>query len=178
MKEILLKFLEEPQPIIALCALIISIVSLFLAFRTSYQNRMHDRLSVRPLAYVLPKDYEHNIAVIIQNKGTGPLITKQMSFNDKKGEIKKYLIDFMPNLMEGYYWTTFSKVQKIVLRPSEEKILLEFSGEISDKNFVRQRDKIRKALSDIEINMTYTSIYNEKRPFKLNYKLSWYKRKK
>jgi hypothetical protein len=178
MKEILLKILEKPEYILALCALIISIISLGLAFYSSYQNRLHNRLGVRPYAYILPKDYEDNIAVIIQNKGTGPLITKTISFCKNGVDNKKYLIDFMPSLYDGYYWSTFSKAQKIILRPSEEKVLIEFSGKLTDNDFKKQRDLIRKALSEIEMNIEYTSIYNEKKPFKLNYKLDWYKREK
>ena len=175
MNELLLKILEKPESIIAIFALIISIVSLGLAFYSSYQNRLHNQLGVRPLAYILPKDYEDNISVIIQNKGTGPLITKNISFNNGK-ETKDYLIDFMPNLYKGYYWSTFSKAQKIVLRPSEEKVLIEFSGKLSDRDYIKQRNEIRKALGDIEINIEYTSIYKERKPFKLDYKLNWYKR--
>ncbi|MGB0433655.1 MAG: hypothetical protein ACPGKQ_04855, partial [bacterium] len=138
----------------------------------------NNRLGVRPLAYVLPPDYEDKIAVIIQNKGTGPLISKEIKFLGENSTEQEYLIDFMPNLQEGYYWSTFTKASKIVLRPSEEKVILEFKGNITDSNFIEQRNEIRKALSKIEIKMKYTSIFNETTPFKLNYKLTWFGREK
>jgi len=178
MKEILQKILDKPESIIALCALIVSAISLALAIINSFHNRKNNRLSVRPIAYILPPDYEDYIAVIIQNKGTGPLISKEIKFVDESNTEKNYLIDFMPKLEDGYYWKTFSKTSKIILSPLEEKILLEFRGDISDENFIRQRDKIRDALSKIEIQIKYTSIFNEWCPFKLNYKLSWFSRKK
>ncbi len=178
MEELLHKILNEPKSIIALCALIISFISLTLAIITSIQNRKNNRLGVRPLAYILPPDYEDRIAVIIQNKGTGPLISTEIKFIGENNVEKKYLIDFMPNLNEGYYWSTFTKGSKVVLRPSEEKILLEFKGDVNDPSFIKQRDEIRKALSKVEVKMKYTSIFNEFVPFKLNYKLTWFGRKK
>ncbi len=84
----------------------------------------------------------------------------------------------MPSLEDGYYWETFSKASKIVLRPSEEKTLLEFKGDISDSKFIKQRDEIRESLSKVELKMRYTSIFNENKPFKLDYKLTWFGRKK
>lgn len=178
MSEILKKILEEPRTTIALCAVIISLISLILSVITALQNRKNNRLGVRPLAYILPPDYEDRIAVIIQNKGTGPLITKELKFTGLNNQERNYLIDFMPDLQDGYYWTTFSKASKIVLRPSEEKTLLEFKGDISDPRFIKQRDEIRKTLSNVELKMKYTSIFNEKKPFELNYKLTWFGRKK
>jgi len=129
------------------------------------------------LAYVLPMDYEDHIAVIIQNKGTGPLISSKISFHNGKQE-RDYLVDFMPALNEGFYWTTFSKTKRIVLRPGEDKALLEFKGDIQNQDYIKQRDIIRKELSKIEIKLNYTSVFNERNPFKLNFKLSWYSRLK
>jgi hypothetical protein len=178
MKDLLLRILKEPDSIIALSALIVSVISLLLSLISAFHNRKNNRLSVRPLAYILPPDYEEYIAVIIQNKGTGPLITKRIKFIGENNIEKSNLIDFMPKLDDGYYWNTFSKASKIILSTSEEKVLLEFRGDISDKNFIRQRNEIREALSKVEIKIEYTSIFNEMFSFKLNYRLSWFGRQK
>lgn len=178
MDELLQKILDKPESTLALCALGVSVISLVLAVLTSFQNRKNNRLNVKPMAYVLPPDYEGRIAVIIQNKGTGPLISREIKFIGENNVEKKYLLDFMPKLKYGYSWSTFSKASKIILRPSEEKVLLEFKGDDSDPNFIENRDQIREALSKIEIKMKYTSVFNETCSFKLNYKLSWFGRKK
>lgn len=178
MNELLEKILNTPETIIALCAIAISLISLILSIITTSQNRKNNRLGLRPLAYILPPDYEDRIAVIIQNKGTGPLITKKIMFLGENNVEKKYLIDFMPNLQEGYHWKTFTKASKFILRPSEEIILLEFKGDISDSNFIKQRNEIRKELNKTEIQIEYTSVFNESKPFKLKYKLTWFGRKK
>lgn len=178
MEELLQNILEKPESILALCALGISMISLILSILTSFQNRKNNRLNVKPIAYVLPPDYENRIAVIIQNKGTGPLISREIKFIGENNVEKNYLLDFMPALKYGHKWTTFSKTSKIILRPSEEKVLLEFRGDDSDPNFIENRDQIREALSKIEIKMKYTSVFDEICSFKLNYKLSWFGREK
>ena len=178
MEELLGQILKEPKAVIALCAVIISLVSLILSIITAFQNRKNNRLSVRLIAYILPNDYEDNISVILQNKGTGPLICDHIEFVRNSKERKPFLIDFMPILEDGYYWKTFSKASKIVLRPSEEKILLCFEGDTSDPGFIKQRNLIREALKEIEIKAEYTSIFKEWIPFKLTYKLTWFGRVK
>tara|TARA_Y100000815_G_C13321810_1_gene492583 strand:+ start:1368 stop:1904 length:537 start_codon:yes stop_codon:yes gene_type:complete len=178
MGKLLQEILDDPKATIALCAVIISFISLLLSIITSIFNRKNNRLGVRPLAYIYPPDFENRIAVILQNKGTGPLITKKIRFANENGVSKKYLLDLLPILGQGYYWSDYSKASKIVLRPSEEKVLLEFKGDHLNSGFIRNRDLIRKELSKIEIEIHYTSIFNECRPFKLKYKLSWFGRKK
>lgn len=174
MLDLLEGILNKPDSTIAFAAVIISMISLLLSIISAGQNRRNNRLSVRPICYILPPDYDNRIAVIIQNKGTGPLITKKIEFKKGETESKSYLIDYMPSLENGYYWSTFSKASKIVLRPSEEKILLEFKGDPAEEDFIRQRDRIREELSKIQINISYTSIFNEWCPFKLNYNLTWF----
>ncbi|GEO23972.1 hypothetical protein [Cyclobacterium qasimii] len=178
MKELLQKILDDPKATIALSAVLISFISLLLSIITSIQNRRNNRLGVRPLAYIYPPDYEDRIAVIIQNKGTGPMITRTIKFTNENGTSKCNLIDFMPELEEGYYWADYSKASKIVLRPSEEKILIELKGDHMDEGFIRHREEIRRALSTIEVEIKYVSIFNEWCPFKLKYKLTWFERKK
>jgi hypothetical protein len=178
MEEILNKILTKPDSILALSALIVSIISLILGIVTSLQNRKNNRLNVKPIAYILPPDYENKIAVILQNKGIGPLITKKIEFIGENGITKNHLLDFMPNLTNEYTWSTFSKASKITLLPAEEKILLEFRGDVDDPEFIINRDNIRSELSKIQIKISYTSIFNELFPFKLSYKLSWFGRLK
>ena len=178
MKELLLKILNDPNATIALCAVIISFISLLLSIITVGFSRRNNRLGVRPLAYIYPPDFEDRIAVILQNKGTGPLITKEIKFTSEDGISKSNLIDLLPNLEKGYFWAHYSKASKVVLRPSEEKVIIDFKGDHMDTGFIRQRDEIRKALSIIEIEIKYTSIFNEMRPFKLKYKLTWFGREK
>ncbi|MGV0938893.1 hypothetical protein [Empedobacter falsenii] len=90
--------------------IIVSISALFVAFLAYYQSRTHNYLSVKPIANILPQDYEDKICVILQNKGIGPLITKSIKFVNTQTKVeKKYLVDFMPELTGNSSWTNFSK---------------------------------------------------------------------
>lgn len=155
---------------------IVSICALVVAYITYTSSKKHNYLSVKPIAYILPQDYEDKICVILQNKGTGPLITKSIKFlNDETKEEKKYLLDFMPNLNGSSRWSNFSKTEKYILTPNENKILLEYSFKESDDSYEENKYKIRNALKDIRIVITYSGVYNEKNET-LDFKLKWYGR--
>jgi hypothetical protein len=155
MRKIIYFLAENMEAILSICALIV-------AYITYYSSRKHNYLSVKPIAYILPKDYEDHVCVILQNKGTGPLITKSIKFiNDETKEEKKYLIDFVPALKNGEKYSNFSKANKYILTPNEDKILLEYTFRKDSKSFEENKRIIRKALKDIRIVITYTGVYNE-----------------
>ncbi len=156
------------EAIVSLCALVV-------AYITFTALKRHNYLSVKPIGYILPKDYEDDLCVILQNKGTGPLITKSIRFiNDKSNEEKKHLIDFIPNSSE-IIWTNFSMAKKFILTPNEDKILLQYSVKANDQNFSNNRAIIRNALKDIRVVMTYHGVYNDEIQT-LDFKLAWYGR--
>jgi exonuclease III len=169
MRKIIYFLAENMEAILSICALIV-------AYITYYSSRKHNYLSVKPIAYILPKDYEDHVCVILQNKGTGPLITKSIKFiNDETKEEKKYLIDFVPALKNGEKYSNFSKANKYILTPNEDKILLEYTFRKDSKSFEENKRIIRKALKDIRIVITYTGVYNETKDT-LDFKLKWYGR--
>ncbi|MGV7108010.1 hypothetical protein ACUSJC_15860 [Flavobacterium sp. U410] len=169
MRKIIHFLAENMEAILSICALIV-------AYITYSSSRKHNYLSVKPIAYILPKDYEDHVCVILQNKGTGPLITKSIKFiNDETKEEKKYLIDFVPALKHGEKYSNFSKANKYILTPNEDKILLEYTFRKDSKSFEENKRIIRKVLKDIRIVITYTGVYNETKDT-LDFKLKWYGR--
>lgn len=167
-------FTEKPEITIAFFALITSILGIFISIWTIRSSQKHNKLSVKPIAYILPQNYEDKICVNIQNKGTGPLIVDKIEFIDLRTNTKKNaLIDLMPEL-ENYCWSNYSSAHKFVLSPNESKILLDLTGELDDDIYIYNRNIIRKALSYIQIRLEYTGIYGDKNVI-LNYNLDWYK---
>lgn len=155
--------------------IIISIFSLFISFLLFFQTKRHNYLSVKPIAYILPKDYEDYICVVLQNKGTGPLITKSIKFINKiTNEEKPFLIDFMPQLLGGHHWSNFSKATEYTLIPNEDKILIEYNP-TNDKIGKTNKENIRKALKSIEIIIEYQGIYGENTEI-IKKSLNWYGR--
>lgn len=167
----------DPDAVIALGALAISIASIVLTLVTIIQTRKHNHLSVKPLCHIHPPDYEDRVAVIIQNHGIGPLVTKSIKFCDESNEVRTYLVDLMPPLPTDYYWTNFTKSDTFVIPANNEKILIELSGNHNDANFRNLRDSVRKTLSSITLEYEFTDIYGRRFPKKI-YKLSWFGRSK
>ncbi|MBL1220551.1 hypothetical protein JET18_06855 [Chryseobacterium sp. L7] len=173
---ICLSFLiDKPEISIAFLALIVSIIGVFISIWTIRSSQKHNKLSVKPIAYILPQNYEDKICINIQNKGTGPLIVKNIEFIDLKTKIKtKSLVELMPNL-QNYHWSNFSSAKEFVLSPNETKIMLELSGEIDDNIYILNRELIREKLSNIEIYLEYTGIYEDEN-INIKYLLDWYRR--
>ena len=168
---------QKPEVLIAVIALFVSILSIFLTLVTIWQTKKHNRLSVKPICHIYPPDRENHIAVIIQNNGTGPLISKSIKVYDEANNIKKYLIDLMPQLPPGLYWSDFSKTENFSILPGGQKVLLELKGNDEDPEFKDLRDKVRKRLSEITIEYEFTDIYEQRFP-KIIFKLQWFGRVK
>ena len=144
---------------VAIMALIFSIISLV-------AQRKHNRLSVRPLAYVPLGDYESRVFVRVTNNGTGPMIIKSIRIINAPNPSGP-LIDAMPKLQSGVLWTMYSTdVEDRSLRPGGEIVLLELSSKSSNSEdqFVLSRNKVRRALGELAVHVEYTDIYGNTLP--------------
>jgi len=63
---------------IAICALIVSVVTVAISAWSGLVNRKHMRLSVRPVAAIPVADFENRLGVWLSNKGLGPLRIKAL----------------------------------------------------------------------------------------------------
>lgn len=155
--------------VISICAIIIALLSLVATIWNGIITRKHNRLSIKPFPDILISNYEDKIAVTLENKGTGPLIIK--SFRAFVGnESKSNIIDWMPNLPEGNYWSDYLRdFENTTFKPFETKPLVEFSLDIRDAKQTQLRDKIRKALADVSIEFDYSDIYNTKMYYPLHF---------
>jgi hypothetical protein len=139
-------------------------------------QRKHNKLSVKPIAIVSVADYENELAVRLQNKGTGPLIIKNLSFTDSSGKIEKSIIDFIDSSFKNVVWSTFvADIGGWAILPNETKTLIELNGDSADKEFVRVRDKVGKVLAQIQVELLYQDIYENDMPKKIR-KLDWFAR--
>ncbi len=155
--------------IVSICAIIIAIASLGVAIWQGKVTRKHNMLSVKPLPDIFTSNYENKIAVTLENNGTGPLIIKK--FRAYVGnESKSNIIDWMPNIPSGYYWSNWlENFENCAIKPYDSKILLEFKLDLGDKNQTEIRDNIRKSLSIVSIEFEYTDIYENKMYFPLHF---------
>ena len=161
--------------IIALAALTISMVSLYVSHAALKIQRRHNVLSVKPIPMVSVADYEDRLTVKILNNGSGPLIIKDVQVK-KESQVRESLVDWMPSLPDGMYWTTFvGPVKNRSLLPGNEIKLLELNGDHSEKKFKEVRDNCRAALCQLTVVLEYTDVYES--AFEFHEKqLSWFGR--
>ena len=81
--------------------LVIGVIALIFTAVSLQIQRKHYRLSVRPIALIAVADYENEVTVYLQNKGTGPLIVKKLSFTNQYGKTETAIIDFFGSDFEN-----------------------------------------------------------------------------
>jgi len=159
-------------------AIVLSTVSLFLAFFTILLQRAHNHRSIRPVARIGYGDYTNRVFVNIKNHGLGPMIIDRIEFyKNGKMTAEKSLVALMPKLSSGVYWETFSsEIKDRALAAGDKVTLISFKHRgPSDHGFGYHIDEIREALSDIRIKVFYRDLYNYNlQPAHAD--LSWFRR--
>lgn len=159
----------------AISALFVSILSIVLTFTSLWIQRRHNYKSLTPIASLPVGDYENLIQVKIKNTGVGPLIVKSFKVSSKKAT-NNNIITFMPETPNGIHWETFyNDLDGLCITPKEAATIIKLSGDPEDQNFSKYRDEVRKALSELSIEVEYKDIYNRKMP-KKSRSLAWYGR--
>jgi hypothetical protein len=166
-------FTIDPTLIIAILALIVSIVSIGIGVITLRTQQEYNRLSVRPIGIITLSDYEDKLAIKIMNAGIGPMIIKSVETVDNSGIKKDYPIDWMSS---KYIWTNFRRnLQNHAIIAGDSIILLEYNLDPQNKDLAKQRDEIRFILKNLTIRIKYTDIYNKEQPDLIR-SLNWFGR--
>ena len=150
--------------VVAIVALLVAAISIYLTWSTSRAQTKHNRLSVKPIPFLALGDYEDRLLVRLLNNGSGPLIVKttQVQGNDIFTE---NLIDCMPPMPKNFPFSTLtSDMKDRSLLPGAEIFLIELVGNIDDPIFLQFRDQCRQTLSKLSMSVTYTDIYGHKFP--------------
>jgi hypothetical protein len=159
----------------AVLALVTSSVSIYVANKMLKDQRHHNRISVRPIANFSISDYENKLSVSIENRGTGPLIIDSF-IAECEGQTKTSLIEWMPALPKGVFWSTFFQhLDGFAILPEKSINLLEFSPDMKNRTHSKCRDQIRKALSKITVKINYSDIYGMPMPLSER-SLAWFGR--
>jgi len=160
--------------IAAVAALFVSFIAVLVARGTANQQQKHNTLSVRPIPEVTVADYEDSLRVKLRNHGSGPLLIKSFSAVFQ-GKSCSSLIDCMPDL-NGRHWTNFSgTIDGRALLPGKEIVLVELTADPKEANFSIPRDLARLSLSETELLVSYTDIYESDFP-KYAKSLAWFRR--
>ena len=141
--------------ITSLCAVVISVVSMIFTVVFSLFQLKHNKNSVKPISAIQFNDYENELAVKIENVGTGPLIIKKLIFKNDSKE-SSALISMMPQIDQP--WSTFTEsVDGWTIPVGGQLILLRLHPK-SDET----KKLVRKELAKITAYLEYTDIYNTK----------------
>ena len=168
---------DQIYALAAVCALLVSFLSIIFTLRALRLQRIHNYKSLTPIANILTADYENELAVTIRNTGVGPLLVERFTVSD--GEQKEdNVVCLMPQLPEGIYWTTFSpNIEGRCIPPNQDLVIIKLNGNSSDKAFASFRDEVRLALSRLTVTLEYQDIYDRRMPPKQR-KLDWFAREK
>lgn len=141
--------------ITSIFAVIISIISMIFTVVFSFQQLKHNKNSVKPISAIKFSDYEDELAVKLENVGTGPLTIKKLVFKNESQESSN-LISMMPPIDQ--LWATFTEsVDGWTIPVGGQLIFLKLHPE-SDEI----KSLVRKELSKITIYLEYMDIYNTK----------------
>jgi len=147
--------------------LVIGVIAVIFTAITLQVQRKHNRLSVKPIAMITVADYMDRLSIYLQNKGTGPLIIKNLSFTDGRGRKEKAIINYFGPEVKGVVWSTFTgDIDGWAILPGENKTLIELIGDPMNKDFTDIREKVRKILASIQVELLYQDIYENDMPQK------------
>ena len=147
--------------------IVVGVIALYIAARSLRIQREHNRLSVKPIAIISVGDYLDELAVYLQNKGTGPLIINDLSFLSDNGRKEKSLVRFFDTDFDDVVWSTFvDEIDGWAILPGDTKTLIKLEKNPSIKDFSRTRNRVREILATIQVKLDYQDIYENDMPSK------------
>ena len=180
--------------ILAFVGLFISYAFNIISERRNQNALIQQQRAHRPLGFINASDFENEIAVSLKNSGLGPLLITNFKAINSRGEIENSVIDWMPVLPKNITWGNFfgNPIGYVIEVGSEVELIkigtenINYDGnevaatmsqneKFNINAFSETRDDIRKALSDLTIELEYEDIYGNKMPI-VSRKLDWFKR--
>ncbi len=152
--------------IMAAAAVVLSVVSIWISRSSLKSQQEHNKISVRPLAYVVIGDYENHQFVKVRNNGTGPLIIKKIEIVGAQNPAMP-LISAMPELHPDVFWENFVEdCSGRSIPVGGELGLLSLNADCSrsESMYILARSNVRRALGNLEIHIEYTDIYESVLP--------------
>jgi len=152
---------NNADTIIALCALLVSVVSILVGYFSLKSQQKHNRLSVKPIGKISFVTLENSIEIIIRNDGTGPMLCSNIKVYENESDIKDNLRDAIPVLDEKNKWTDLSMGTKFAIGAGEQKTLLKISTERVTREFRSYFNQMLAALKNITLELEYRDIYDQ-----------------
>jgi hypothetical protein len=145
----------------AIFSAVTALIALFVSVFGLWTQRRHDILSARPIPEVTVADYEDSLRIKLRNNGVGPLIVRTVTVR-RSGvtETKGSVIGWMPPLPNHRRWTHFAKdLADRSLPPDGALPLLELTQVKGEDEFATCRDRVRRELQSLTVEVTYSDVY-------------------
>ena len=154
--------------IIAIVALLTSVISTLISFYTFRLQRTHYLKTVMPIIHIGQWDYENNLFVTLNNVGYGLAMVKEIVVFNKTDEKKNCIYYWLPKKLPGNmnykeYWTGY---KNFVVQPSQIIKLIEVPVNTAIAEEIETREQIRAVLRQLTVRVTYEDIYKNKMPVK------------
>lgn len=156
------------EGIVAILALITAVASTIIAYYTFKLQRTHNINSVKPIIHIGQWDYENRLIVTLKNVGYGIAIVKKLSVLNLKNECKNSIYDWLPKTLPvkmNYkeYWTPYTG---FVIQGGETIKLIEIPIDNTKEKQRQEREKLRKKLGKLTVQVEYEDIYENLMPIK------------
>jgi hypothetical protein len=150
--------------IVAFSAMVISIAAILLTVITIRIQREHNTLSTRPICFIDLFDYGNHTSVELYNGGIGPMIINEIKVS-RGVDYKENIIEWMPKIDEGLRWKNYNSDMKLsVIAAATSLTMIAFDAEEENNEAVSFRNKIRKIMSELTVEVTYSNIYDKQLP--------------
>lgn len=152
------------EGIVALLAMLATMVSSYFAYRTFHLQRIHNVKSVRPILLIGQWDYENKIIIDLRNQGPGVGIVKNVRVYKNDNDVKTCIFHWLPERLPGdmnykEYWTGY---KDFAIKAGEIFKLIELLIDTSKPDEIATREAIRGILRQLTIEVDYEDIYENK----------------
>ena len=145
----------------SVCALIVSVCSIWVAMEAMRLQREHNYKSFAPIPWIGLADHENRLSIKISNNGVGPLIIDRIEVSDGKTS-KPNVIDWLSNVPTD--WSDFkAELRKRSIGSGQSLTLLEWQSDSSTSDD-KIRDLCRSILMNLTIIMYWRDIYDRPHP--------------
>lgn len=147
-----------------------------------YTQRLHNKLTFKPIPIIQKYNYNNRIKILLWNKGTGPLFIKSFIIKDKDGNIIKVAHGKSNENAQGFMDLVPVETRKLlfvefinnptdrVIAPTESLNMIEFKIRDDDlrhtvEDYEKALKKIKTSLDRVVVHIKYSNIYRNKKEY-------------
>lgn len=157
------QWLAEPQTMIGLSAVLLSLCGLFVSIYETRLIRQEQRASVWPRVSVTPSVSTENdtVEIGVQNSGIGPARVRAARI-EHEGERKTNWQDLLESVGQSGASRNFGLLNSRVLSPGEEEIVFTVVSDSNERSSRALPPLAREILNgDVDLVLCYCSVYDE-----------------